>query len=61
METITWKNSDLSGKRFDFETNTDSLGTLTVLSVDKTVQLVVTLLVGKAFLASFSFNYPKAT
>jgi hypothetical protein len=32
METITWKNSDLSGKRFDFETNTESLGTLTVLS-----------------------------
>ncbi len=32
METITWKNSDLSGKRFDFETNTKLLGTLTVLS-----------------------------
>jgi hypothetical protein len=32
METITWKNSDLSGKRFDFETNTELLGTLTVLS-----------------------------
>ena len=32
METITWKNSDLSGKRFDFETNTESMGTLTVLS-----------------------------
>ena len=32
METITWKNSDLSGKRFDFATNTELLGTLTVLS-----------------------------
>jgi hypothetical protein len=32
METITWKNSDLSGKRFDFETNKESMGTLTVLS-----------------------------
>ncbi len=32
METITWKNSDLSGLRFDFETNTESLGTLTILS-----------------------------
>ncbi|HNP18890.1 MAG TPA: hypothetical protein PKL31_10680 [Fulvivirga sp.] len=32
METITWKNSDLSGLRFDFETNAKSLGTLKVLS-----------------------------
>lgn len=32
METITWKNSDLSGLRFDFENNTESLGTLTMLS-----------------------------
>lgn len=32
METIIWKNSDLSGKRFDFETTTESIGTLTVLS-----------------------------
>ena len=32
MEIITWKNSDLSGLRFDFESNTGSLGTLTMLS-----------------------------
>jgi hypothetical protein len=32
METITWKNSDLSGLRFDFENNTEPLGTLTMLS-----------------------------
>lgn len=32
METITWKNSDSSGLRFDFETNAESLGTLTLRS-----------------------------
>ncbi len=30
METITWKNSDLTGKRFDFESSTQPIGTLTV-------------------------------
>lgn len=32
METVTWKNSDLSGVRFDFENNDQTFGTLTLLS-----------------------------
>jgi hypothetical protein len=32
METVTWKNSDLSGVRFDFESNDQAFGTLTLLS-----------------------------
>ncbi len=32
METITWKNSDLSGVRFDFENNNQTFGTLTLMS-----------------------------
>ena len=32
METITWKNSDLKGNKFDFEIGNQSLGTLTLLS-----------------------------
>lgn len=30
--TITWKNSDLKGKRFDFEIGNQFLGTLTLLN-----------------------------
>lgn len=30
METITWKNSDFSALRFDFQSNAESLGTLTM-------------------------------
>ena len=32
METITWKNSDLSGVRFDFENNNQTFGILTLNS-----------------------------
>lgn len=32
METITWKNSNLSGTTFDFEIGNQLLGTLTLLS-----------------------------
>jgi hypothetical protein len=32
METVTWKNSDLSGVRFDFENNDQAFGTLTLLN-----------------------------
>lgn len=32
METVTWKNSDLSGVRFDFENSDQTFGTLTLLN-----------------------------
>ena len=32
METVTWKNLDLSGVRFDFENNDQTFGTLTLLN-----------------------------
>lgn len=32
MEIVTWKNSDLSGLRFDFKNDMESFGTLTILS-----------------------------
>jgi len=32
MEIVTWKNSDLSGVRFDFENNDQTFGTLTLLN-----------------------------
>lgn len=32
METITWKNSDLSGVRFDFENKNQTFGILTLHS-----------------------------